>query len=83
MAVIIPMIELPAPIFLGIWIALQFFTGLASIHPTAEAGGVAWMAHVGGFAFGAAWAYLMPKARDDHTWVDRYRPKFYYVRRGD
>lgn len=40
---------IPAWIVLGVWIGLQFFSGAAT--PT-EAGGVAYWAHVGGFAGG-------------------------------
>jgi membrane associated rhomboid family serine protease len=43
-------IELPAAVVLGIWFALQFFT-----NPNE---GIAWIAHVGGFAFGVAVALL-------------------------
>jgi membrane associated rhomboid family serine protease len=44
--------EIPAVWFLGIWIALQAWTGgLSLLHPQAG-GGVAFFAHIGGFAFG-------------------------------
>lgn len=49
--VIIQVVVLPAPVFLGIWFALQFFQGTLSIAST-EASGVAWWAHIGGFAVG-------------------------------
>jgi membrane associated rhomboid family serine protease len=46
--------EIPAVWFLGIWIALQIWTGgLSLLHPQAG-GGVAFFAHIGGFAFGLA-----------------------------
>ena len=46
--------EIPAFWFLGIWIALQAWTGgLSLLHPQAG-GGVAFFAHIGGFAFGIA-----------------------------
>ena len=46
--------EIPAIWFLGIWIALQAWTGgLALLHPQ-SGGGVAFFAHIGGFAFGLA-----------------------------
>ena len=48
---IIP-IRLPALLLLGFWIVLQFFSGFASLGPSAQAGGVAYWAHIGGFAFG-------------------------------
>ena len=47
-------IAMPAFIVLGFWIALQLFSGVGSIADTAqtEQGGVAYMAHVGGFIAG-------------------------------
>jgi membrane associated rhomboid family serine protease len=49
--IIIQMVVLPAPLFLGIWFLLQFFQGVASVTNT-EAAGVAWWAHIGGFVAG-------------------------------
>lgn len=44
--------EIPAIWFLGVWIALQVWTGgLSLVHPQGG-GGVAFFAHIGGFAFG-------------------------------
>ena len=45
-------IEVPAIFFLGIWIALQALDGTISITTPATGGGVAFFAHIGGFAFG-------------------------------
>lgn len=46
-------VELPALVVLGLWFVLQFFSGLASLgYQTAEAGGIAWWAHIGGFVAG-------------------------------
>jgi len=46
--------EIPAFWFLGIWFALQAWTGgLALEHPE-TGGGVAFFAHIGGFVFGVA-----------------------------
>ena len=47
-------IHVPAIVVIGIWIVLQLFSGLGSIAATAqtEGGGVAYMAHIGGFAAG-------------------------------
>lgn len=55
--------ELPAIWFLGIWFGMQFLTGLTSlaIASTSEAGGVAFWAHVGGFAAGFVIAQFFPK----------------------
>jgi membrane associated rhomboid family serine protease len=47
-------LEVPALVFLPLWFLMQFISGLASLGaPTAaEAGGVAWFAHIGGFVAG-------------------------------
>jgi rhomboid family protein len=46
-------IEIPAVIFLGFWFLMQFLSGsLALSSEAASAGGIAWWAHVGGFASG-------------------------------
>jgi membrane associated rhomboid family serine protease len=46
-------IELPAVLVLGIWFAEQAIFGAANLtNPTGGGGGVAYFAHVGGFAFG-------------------------------
>lgn len=53
---------MPALIVIGGWIALQLFSGVGSIAATDETsaqGGVAYMAHVGGFFAGLALAYVM------------------------
>ncbi len=44
--------KIPAIFFLGFWIAQQLFSGVQASLPGAESGGVAWWAHIGGFAFG-------------------------------
>lgn len=56
-ATIIPpiflILELPALVFLGWWFLLQFFNGtLTLLGGRGDFGGVAWWAHIGGFAFG-------------------------------
>ena len=49
----IDIIELPALTFLGFWFLFQFFSGLATLPLAGKfVGGVAWWAHVGGFAAG-------------------------------
>ena len=45
-------LQIPAFIFLGIWIIQQLYSGIGAISPGGEAGGVAWWAHIGGFVFG-------------------------------
>jgi len=45
------LVRLPALVVLGFWIILQLFSGLFSLGMEAS-GGVAWFAHIGGFAVG-------------------------------
>jgi membrane associated rhomboid family serine protease len=56
------MVAMPALIVLGFWIVLQLFSGVGSIAYTDEStrdmGGVAYMAHVGGFVAGLLMAFL-------------------------
>jgi membrane associated rhomboid family serine protease len=55
-------VALPALMVLGFWIVLQVFSGVGSIAQTAqteETGGVAYMAHVGGFVAGLALALVL------------------------
>jgi len=52
-------IQVPALIVIGIWIVLQLFSGIGSIASTADTGGVAYMAHIGGFVAGFVLTYLL------------------------
>ena len=45
--------EVPAIVLLGLWFVLQLYSGSASLAQPQSGGGVAFFAHVGGFAFGA------------------------------
>jgi membrane associated rhomboid family serine protease len=45
-------IELPAFLFLGIWFLMQIISGTFALGIGADAGGVAWWAHIGGFVSG-------------------------------
>jgi hypothetical protein len=50
-----PYFELPAVLYLGWWFITQFFSGAMSFGVRDQQfAGVAWWAHVGGFAFGMA-----------------------------
>ncbi len=44
--------ELPAVTYLGFWVLSQVFSGTLSLGDARQVGGVAWWAHVGGFATG-------------------------------
>jgi membrane associated rhomboid family serine protease len=50
--------QVPALLVIGLWFVLQFFSGLGSIADTADTGGVAYMAHIGGFIAGFALTFL-------------------------
>ena len=56
--IILQIMVLPAPIFLGIWFVIQLLQGSFSMG-SAQAAGVAWWAHAGGFLFGFAVAWLL------------------------
>src|SRR4030066_733625 len=51
-------IQVPALIVIGIWIVLQFFSGIGSIANTAQTGGVAYLAHIGGLVAGFVLTFL-------------------------
>jgi membrane associated rhomboid family serine protease len=55
--------ELPAALFLGIWIIFQAVEGGLSLTTPQAGGGVAFFAHIGGFAFGVATILLVAKRR--------------------
>jgi membrane associated rhomboid family serine protease len=69
-------IPLPAFLFALIWFGLQLLQGSAELTAHGLAGGVAWWAHIGGFAFGALFASLAdhfappPRLRTT-TWTRR------------
>lgn len=47
-------------LYLGVWILMNLFMGSVAVLDGASAGGgVAWWAHIGGFAAGALWALVM------------------------
>ena len=56
-------IQVPALMAIGIWIVLQFFSGIGSIANTEQTGGVAYMAHIGGFVAGFVLTFLFRGSR--------------------
>jgi membrane associated rhomboid family serine protease len=56
-------IQVPALIAIGFWIVLQFFSGIGSIANTVQTGGVAYMAHIGGFLAGFVLTFLFRGSR--------------------
>ena len=57
--VFIQVMELPAIVVLGFWFVIQFFNGAASITASTSGAGVAWWAHIGGFAAGVIILYII------------------------
>jgi membrane associated rhomboid family serine protease len=55
--------HVPAIVVLGFWIVIQMINGFGSMATTAETGGVAYMAHIGGFVAGLALVKLMASQR--------------------
>ena len=53
------LIDVPAVVVLLFWIVLQVIDGLASLGLTGAGGGIAFFAHIGGFAFGALVAFVI------------------------
>jgi len=51
--------QMPALIVIGLWFVLQLFSGIGSIAETADTGGVAYMAHIGGFVAGVVLAFIL------------------------
>src|SRR5512139_3448504 len=49
--------QVPALIVIGLWFALQLFSGIGSFAQTADTGGIAFMAHIGGFITGFILAF--------------------------
>jgi rhomboid family protein len=55
--------ELPAMVFLGLWFLLQLYLGGTSFVQPQQGGGVAFFAHIGGFAFGVLSIHLFSAGR--------------------
>jgi membrane associated rhomboid family serine protease len=51
-------VAVPALVWLGLWFVFQVMSGALETNAPGQAG-VAWWAHIGGFAFGAVWALVM------------------------
>jgi membrane associated rhomboid family serine protease len=57
-------VPMPALVVIGLWIALQFFSGIGSISSAGQTGGVAYMAHIGGFIAGFVLSFVFRGRRD-------------------
>jgi membrane associated rhomboid family serine protease len=56
-------VAMPAIVVLGFWIVIQLISGMGSLGVSTDTGGVAYMAHVGGFVAGLALAKIMTAGR--------------------
>ena len=66
-------IELPAMLILGFWFLQQVVFGLYGVaNPTGGGGGVAYFAHIGGFAFGLLAIKLFASRRKDYSPPPKY-----------
>ena len=63
--------QVPAWVYLGVWFLIQFFSGTLASAAGVQAAGIAWWAHIGGFATGLLtfWAFLSrePRAAEPAT----------------
>lgn len=73
----IDVVSVPAAFVLFFWFIIQFFNGMLSLGAaTAQTGGVAWWAHIGGFVAGFLFARTFPRAKRSRqtvyrVWFDR------------
>ena len=56
-------VAVPAVVMLGLWILIQFVNGFGAVARTPETGGVAYLAHVGGFVAGLVLVKLFSAGR--------------------
>lgn len=73
-------IEIPAFVYLWVWFITQLFSGTFSLVAPEAGGGIAWWAHIGGFAFGVISLPLFKKKRrlyrkfyDDELFIEFLR----------
>jgi membrane associated rhomboid family serine protease len=65
-------IAVPALFMLGLWILMQFINGVGEVARTPETGGVAYIAHIGGFLAGMALAPMLAAGRSARRLARRY-----------
>ena len=51
-------VSIPAVFVIGLWGATQMFQGFGSMFETGQSGGVAYMAHIGGFVAGVTMGFI-------------------------
>jgi membrane associated rhomboid family serine protease len=62
----------PALFMLGLWILMQFINGVGEVARTPETGGVAYIAHIGGFVAGMVLAPMLAAGRRPARLARRY-----------
>jgi membrane associated rhomboid family serine protease len=69
----IDVVEIPAVVFLGFWFVMQLVSGVGALADATgqTAGGIAFWAHVAGFAAGAALVKLFAKPLEPDWWDSR------------
>jgi membrane associated rhomboid family serine protease len=73
--IFVQVVEVPAVIYLGFWLLMQLVSGTVTLTIAGDAGGVAWWAHVGGFALGATLAPLLRRRWSyPREWQAEYAP---------
>jgi membrane associated rhomboid family serine protease len=60
-------IPVPALVVIGLWIVLQLVSGVGAISNTAQTGGVAYMAHIGGFFAGLILTFVLRSSNTAQT----------------
>ena len=59
-----PAVDVPAVLMLGLWFLSQFLAGVTTLASAEASGGVAWLAHLGGFVAGLVLVFFFrPKRR--------------------
>ncbi len=73
--IFVDIIEVPAFFFLGLWFIMQLFQGTFALAAVdTMSGGVAWWAHIGGFAAGAVMVHIFKKRKTYRHW---FRDEFW------
>jgi membrane associated rhomboid family serine protease len=74
--IIFTVIQMSAFVVLGLWFLYQFLIGAPDLAGVGGNTAIAWMAHVGGFVFGAIAIFLLGGRphQPEPLWVREYRP---------
>ena len=70
--IFIQIVEVPAVFFLGVWFVMQFLSGVGSIATTTgePTGGIAFWAHIAGFAAGVVGVFVFRRPQRSERWRD-------------